>query len=172
MMRRTRWKVSAPLLIVLAGALAACSDNGPTDAGESPIDGLRQVAANDSTGSPPPDDTSSSATPGTFRGTVLAPSEPGGGNDTLATAQRIAGVTVTAYPRNFSSSDPYAVGPAAGTLVTGTDGMFQFTDLPGGEYIVTFVPPANSPYNGAWTTATAHERSGEHPWWVVLSFKE
>ena len=43
--------------------------------------------------------------------------------------------------------------------------------LPAGEYIVTFVPPANSPYHGGYVFGPLRENSSDYPWWVVLAKK-
>jgi hypothetical protein len=77
---------------------------------------------------------------------------------------------VTAYPRLSTEPIP-DVGPAAASVVTGADGKFQLPTLPGGEYVVTFNPPASSIYAGVWVTATAFDGSSEWPWWVVLPKK-
>lgn len=148
----------------LAGVLmvsllaSACSDSsGPN---LSPLDGLTQYAGTDSTGTPPPPPPTGTTTPGYFQGTVIGPSEPGAGSDSLATAPRIAGVRVSAYAA-------LEQGPVA-SVVTGADGRFVLPLLPGGHYAVTFTPPINSPYGGVWATAPAHAQSHTHPWWVVL----
>jgi hypothetical protein len=99
---------------------------------------------------------------------VLGPSAPGAGNDSLATAPRVANAKVTAYPRQPTATDPNAVGTAVAEVVTGADGKFQLPTLPGGDYIVTINPAAGSIYGGVWVTATAHSTSHEFPWWVVL----
>lgn len=136
---------------------AACTDgSGPNP---SPLDGLVQYAGTDSIGAPPPPATGN-PTAGYFRGTVVGPSAPGAGNDSLATAPRIAGVTVSVYAELEGS-------PVA-SVVTGADGRFVLPTLPGGHYAVTFTPPINSPYGGVWATAPIHAASHTHPWWVVL----
>jgi hypothetical protein len=166
---RTKFSLHHALaLAAAAGIVIACSDSGPTGAENSPLAGLSQVANKDSAGNPPPPPPQT-GTPGYFRGTVLGPSVPGAGNDSLATAPRVAGVVVTAYPRlaGGTPAEP-AVGPAAGSVTTGADGKFQLPTLPAGEYVVTFTPPANSIYGGVWVTGPVHSMSHEHPWWVVL----
>jgi hypothetical protein len=163
------FSTKAIFTMALLAAFAACGSDDPTGSPSSPLNGLSQTEGRDSTGtsvpSPPPN-----ATPGYFRGTVLGASTPGSGGDTLATAPRVAGVTVTAYPR--LSTDPIPdVGAAVATVVTGADGKFQLPTLPGGEYVVTFTPPTSSIYSGVWVTTTAHSGSSEWPWWVVLPKK-
>lgn len=154
------------LALALLLSLAACGSDDTTGSPSSPLSGLSEAAGKDSTGTSVPAPPTST-TPGYFRGTVLGPSAPGATGDTLATAPRVSGVTVTAYPR--LSTDPVPdVGPAAASVVTGSDGKFQLPQLPGGEYVVTFTPPAGSIYAGVWVTATAYSGSAEWPWWVVL----
>jgi hypothetical protein len=67
-----------------------------------------------------------------------------------------------------TSSDTLGIGPAAATVVTGSDGLFQLPMLPAGEYVITFNPPEGSIYGGVWTTGPIHDKSHEHPWWIVL----
>jgi hypothetical protein len=103
---------------------------------------------------------------------VLGQSEPNAGNDSLETAPRVAGVRVTAYPYlGASTSGAPDLGPEAASVITGADGAFQLPELPGGEYAVTFEPPANSIYQGVWVHAISHSGSNEYPWWVVLPKK-
>ena len=164
----TRWfRGSSISLVFLSCALAACSDSNSTGPTRSPLSGLTVSAQKDSTGAPPPAPPVN-PTPGFFRGTVLGPSLPGAGNDSLTTAPRISGVVITAYPVTSSTTNPPTVGPALASVTTGADGKFQLPTISGGEYVVTFTPPAGSPYGGVWVTATAHNTSGEFPWWVVL----
>ncbi len=153
-------------LIAAAGVVVACADNSPTESSNSPLAGMSRVDANDSSVTPPPTD----QTPGYFHGTVLGPSEPGAGNDSLATAPRIANVRVTIYPR-VGASLPVEVGPEAGSVLTGADGKFQLPTLPPGEYVVTFVPPANSIYSSVYAFGPLRSNSEDYPWWVVLPRK-
>jgi hypothetical protein len=162
----------ALLLAFSATFGVACSDDDPVGPSSSPLQGLTQQEERDSVGgSPPPPEQGGSLEPGIFRGRVLGQSEPGAGNDSLETAPRLAGVRVAAYPVLSSNNGTPSLGPEAASVVTGSDGMFQLPELPGGEYAVTFEPPAGSIYRGAWVHATAHGGSNEFPWWVVLSKK-
>jgi hypothetical protein len=156
----------------VASLVGACATEHPTVVKGSPLSGLQRVEA-DSGGGPPPDSAGSPApdptSPGYVHGTVLGPSAPGSGNDSLSTAPRIAGVVVTAISRVApTASDTIGIGSAVATVTTGADGRFQLPTLPGGEYFVTFVPPANSGYGGVWVSGTINARSSEWAWWVVL----
>ena len=167
-MSMSRWYSRYALLVALfAGVTAACSDDSPTDPASSPLSGLARENTRDSVGTPPPPPPTGTLSPGTVRGTVLGPSAPGAGNDSLETAPRVAGVAVTAYPVESMGVEP-ELGPAAASAVTDANGRFQLPELAGGEYVVTFNPPANSEYGGVWVTTVIHAGSSEHPWWVVL----
>ena len=154
------------LFAAAAGLSVACSDStaGPEN---SVLAGLAPRTASDSVGNPPPPPPSN-PTPGSFHGTVLGPSQPGAGNDSLATAPRVASVVVAAYPVTGGSQADPTLGPAAASVTTGNDGKFQLPTLSGGEYVVTFTPPANSIYGGVWVTSTTSATSNDHPWWVIL----
>lgn len=156
-------RLTALLLVVVAGA--ACSDN-PTTVSPSVLRGLSQGESNDTVGTTPPPPTQ--ATPGSFHGFVLG---PGTGPDTMATAPRLQGVVVTAYPRlGYSGQEP-KVGEAVATMSTDANGAFQSPTIPGGEYVVTFVPPENSIYRGVYVTTTIYDGSNGGNWWVVLPRK-
>jgi hypothetical protein len=163
----TRLTRSGFALALVAGFAIACSDD-PVSTDTSPLDGLTQRAGADSLGNPVPGEPTAPA-PGIFRGTVLGPAQPGEGVDTLETAPRVADVVVTAYPVTGGSAPDYELGDAVATVNTGADGKFTLPELAGGLYVVTFEPPASSPYNGVWVTAYTSAQSGDHPWWVVLS---
>jgi hypothetical protein len=164
---RTSLTAFAAILLV-AVAAAACADQAATQpTGESPLAGLSAAGRNDTAQAPA---NPAEPTPGFFRGTVYGYIP--GRSDTLETAVRLAGVRVTAYPRVPSSSDPYAVGPAAASVTTDANGEFVLPTLPGGEYAVTFTPPEGSKYRAAWTVGVAHAGSGDRPWWVMLAAKE
>ena len=164
-----RWTAQSVLLVaLLTGVTVACSDDdNPTEPTASPLSGLAREDTRDSVGNPPPPPPVGTPTPGSVHGTVLGPSEPGAGNDSLETAPRVVGATVTAYPVESMGVEP-DLGPAAASVVTDANGKFALPELPGGEYVVTFNPPANSPYGGVWVTTVIHSGSNEHPWWVVL----
>ena len=160
-------RVTAVTLIALTASFAAC--DGVTDPGQrSPLDGLQYAVGTDSVGNPPPPPVGTT-TPGYFQGTVLGPSTPGGGPDTLATALRVAGARLAAFAMpNSGMVTPENLGEEIAAVTTGADGKFVFPTLPGGSYVVTVTPPATSIYGGVWVTATVHSTSHEFPWWVVL----
>jgi hypothetical protein len=156
-----------PSLAILA-IVAACGADTVLQPDDSPLAGLDKSASGDTanvTHSP------TGTGPGYFRGTVLGPSQPGAGNDSLNTAPKISGVVVTIYERKAGTGDTVAVGDAKGSVTTGTDGKFQLPTLPAGEYVVTFVPPAGSPYHGAYAFGPLRQNSSDYPWWVVLAKK-
>jgi hypothetical protein len=161
------------LLLALSASFGvACSDDDPIAPPSSPLDGLVQVEERDSTGAiPVPPGEGGPLEPGIFRGRVLGQADPGVGDDTLETAPRLGGVEVTAYELISSNGGVPNVGPEVASVVTGSDGTFQFPELPGGEYVVTFEPPQNSIYRGVWVTAIVHSGSGDLPWWIVLQKK-
>lgn len=156
------------LTLAAAVVAAACTSDSPLVPDGSPLAGLDVSTPGDtanSTHSP------TGMGPGYFRGTVLGPSAPGAGNDSLNTAPRIAGVVVTIYQRKMVPGDTVAVGDAKGSVTTSTDGKFTLPTLPAGEYVVTFVPPAASGYHGAYAFGPLRENSSDFPWWVVLAKK-
>jgi hypothetical protein len=166
-------KLSLRRLITACGtiAIAAACSSDPTavPGGGSPLAGLTESQPGDTANST---HQPTGSGPGYFRGTVMAPSPPGAGNDSLSTAPRIAGVVVTIYQRKESGgADTVAVGDAKGSVTTGADGKFTLPTLPAGEYVVTFVPPASSGYHGAYAFGPLRENSHEFPWWIVLAKK-
>lgn len=153
------------LATVILVAAAACSDD-TTGIEPSILRGLSQGESNDTVGTTPPPP--GEATPGSFHGFVLG---PGTGPDTMATAPRLQGVVVTAYPLLGWSGQEPSVGDAAARMTTAANGEFQSPTIAGGEYVVTFVPPANSIYRGVYVTTTIHDGSDGGNWWVILPRK-
>ncbi len=156
---------------ILAGAMAAFTACGTTDPDRrfDPLAGLAHASATDSVGNSAPAPTATG--PGAFRGTVLGPSLPGAGNDSLATAPRVEGVRVTVYPVDGEGGigEPTPdVGIPLDHVFTDAQGRFQLPEMPAGRYAVGFFPPVGSPYRGVYVIADAHPGSNTHPWWVVL----
>jgi len=140
---------------VIMGLSVACA--GDTTA-PNILAGMVQVTVADSTGSAPPQEPMAA---GFFRGVVMG-YEPG--PDTLATAQRLAGVSVKAYARVGDQPS----GDAVAAVTSDANGEWQLPTLPGGEYVVTFTPVGNT-YRGAWTIGRTSTTSGEHRWWIMLA---
>ena len=134
----------------------------------SPLAGLNESAARDSSGSFPP---IGSPQPGDLRGTVVGPAPVGSGSDTLAASPRVAGVEVTVYQILEDSGPVPQVGPPIANTITGIDGKFALQGLPGGSIVVAFEPPSAGPYAGTWSSWVIHAGSGDYPWWVVLPTK-
>ena len=152
----------SPLPLAVA-ALVACGGGGPTGTGGSPIAGFARVEQGDSTTATP--QTAPPATSGFFRGTVYGYTP---GPDSLATAERLAGVRVTAYAGVPVPSGGTAPGREVAAVTTGASGEFRLPDLPGGDYVVAFAPPASSPHRGVWTVARAWSGSGDGGWVILL----
>jgi hypothetical protein len=166
-------RFSALAAIAIASAVA-CSDD-PAGPDTSPLAGLNRATANDTSNST---HQPTGEGPGNISGTVLGQSPPGAGNDSLATAPRVAGVVITIYTRKpcpglpcANTSDAVEAGEVRGTVTTGADGLFTLPTLPSGEYVVTFVPPETAGYYGVWVHGELRENSAQYPWWIVLQKK-
>lgn len=166
MMKRLARPVFLLTFVLGAGLAIACSDD-PTGSENNPLAGLAPRTGSDSVGNPLPPPPAN-PTPGSFHGTVLGPSQPGSGNDSLATAPRVEGVVVAAYPVTGGTEANPTLGALAANVTTGADGKFQLPTLAGGTYVVTFTPPANSIYGGVWVTSATSATSNDWPWWVIL----
>lgn len=138
----------------------------------SPLAGLNESTARDSTGAVPPP-ANGDPQSGNISGTVLGPSPVGTSGDTLASAPRVSGVEITVYRVIDSNLPVYPpqVGPPIATTMTDSDGKFSLPALPGGAVVVTFEPPSSGPYAGTWSSTVIHAGSGDHPWWVVLPIR-
>ena len=158
----------ALILSAVVAIVAACGSDAVVQPNPSPLAGLNHSESGDTANV---NHSPVGTGPGYFRGTVLGPSAPGAGNDSLNTAPRIAGVVVTIYERKLNGADTVAVGDAKGSVTTGADGKFTLPTLPAGEYVVTFVPPSNSGYYGAYAFGPLRENSSDFPWWIVLAKK-
>lgn len=167
MSRPVRFLAPRLLAVLSIVACESATDGSP----RSPLAGLTQSAARDSAGTSIPTGTAGTTGDGFARGTVIGPSAPGAGNDSLNTAPRIAGVRVAAYKVLGGTAANPVLGAEAAAVVTGTDGKFTLPTLPGGEYRVTFTPPSTSVYAGVWVTGALHSGSSTHPWWVTLPRK-
>lgn len=163
-MKRFSGRAFALIFALTSGLVVACSDN-PTETEDSPLAGLAQRDGRDSVGNPLPPPPSTPVAGG-FHGTVLGPSVPGQ-VDTLATAPRISGVVVKAFKVTGGTEAEPELGPVEQSVTTAADGKFTLT-LSGGNYVVTFTPPATSIYGGVWVTASTSATSNVHPWWVIL----
>jgi len=86
----------------------------------------------------------------------------------MATAPRLQNVAITVYEHlGWTGSEPN-LGDVAATMTSDANGAFESPTLPGGEYLITFIPPAATGYRGVWVTTTIHAGSSEGNWWVVL----
>lgn len=142
--------------------VGACSDDPSSPGPIAPLAGLALGNSNDTiTGSVQP----GVATPGSFHGYVIG---KGIGLDTIATAPRMVGATITAYPHLGYDGETPKVGESVGSVTTNSDGFFQFPVIPGGDYVVTVKPPAGSEYKGQYVTTTISNASNSGNWWVVL----
>lgn len=159
------------LLALIGLVLAtACSSSVGEPSNASPLAGLSGVDAVDSAGHGVSVPLSPQGS-GFVRGTVLAPSAPGAGNDSLKTATRIPGVVIRIYP---IIGDPNIAHPTLGTLqatvTSGANGQFQTPVIDGsqGWHALTFTPPTGSGYQAVWARTQFWTGSSETPWWVTL----
>ena len=152
-----------PVAIAALGLViaAACSDSDPAGPEADPLAGLTAATRGDTSSAPPSD---SMQGPGHFVGTVYG-YEPG--VDTLASAVKLPDLRVTAYER-VERDGQVVAGRQVASVLTNAQGYFALPTLPGGGYVVTFVPPPASPYRGGWTTAQAWQHSGDSPWYIML----
>ena len=164
MINRSRFYVAAFALTVAGGLLAACAHDTVAPAG-GPLTGLRETSGQDSSVS-----NGQNSGPGFYHGTVLGESPIGSGNDSLASAPRLANVRVTIYQEIQTANGPLT-GTEMGSVVTGVDGLFTLPTLASGAYVVTFVPPSTSPYHGVYAFGYLTANSSNYPWWVVLGKK-
>lgn len=84
----------------------------------------------------------------------------GEGQDTMATAPKLAGVVVTAYKHLGYSGNDVLIGEQVGTATTDENGWYGYFSLLPGSYVVTFTPPANSIYRSIYVT---HDSPGAPP---------
>lgn len=162
-MRRSSSVLARPSVTLLLAAAVACGGGGPTESEWSPIAGFARVDQGDSTTATP--QAAPAASPGYFRGTVYGYTP---GPDSLSTRVPLAGVRVTPYVGMPVPSGGTAPGDEVAEVLTGADGAFRLPELPGGDYVVAFTPPASAPYRGVWTIARAWSGSGEGGWVIYL----
>lgn len=153
--------------LLLAAAVAACSSDSTGATLPGPLAGLSESSPRDSVGGTPPEHPVTGE--GQVRGTVLGPSLPGSGNDSLQTAPRIANARITAYL--VTGQDPITIGASAASVTTDAEGRFMLPVLPAGLYAVTVEPPAPSIYVGQYILGEVHSESINFPWWIVLAKK-
>lgn len=154
-----RYRVLAVLSAILLAA--ACGDE-PSGPAADPLAGLVSAQRGD-TAEAPPNQTPDG--PGSFHGFVKGYTP--GVIDTNSTIVVLPGVRVTAYRREGDATQPRA-GDAVATTYSNASGAWALPTLPGGDYIVTFVPPETSGYRAGWTVGTAWTNSDESPWLIHL----
>ncbi len=159
---------AASLAVVLFTLVLAACEGGGVDPVANPLAGLQARSAQDSTGTAPPSPPGGPSGTGYVHGTVLGPSAPGAGNDSLSTAPRVANTIVNAYAVLGGTMGDPTLGPLAAADTTGADGRFILPPLAAGAYVVTFTPPSGSIYGGVWVTGEIHSTSHDWPWWVTL----
>lgn len=160
-------RLASLALTVAAVALVACSDK-TTGVANKPLAGLSLSETNDTTVSPPPDTSTWTPQPGSFHGVVF---HPGAGPDTIGTAIRVANVAIVVYPQTgWNGSEPQLGDPVA-SFSSNANGEFQAPTIDGGPYIVTFTPPADSPYRGVYVQALVYNESNSGQWWISLPSK-
>jgi hypothetical protein len=173
MLRLKRSPVPALLLAITTTVAIACGDKGAADpvvvTTTSPLAGLQRGQTNDSAPGAP--STPPATSSGAIHGTVRGPAAPGSGPDTMVTAPRIANVKVTAYTIASNTGGEVAPGDQVATTTTNASGEFQLPTLPGGNYVVTFIPPAESKYRGQYTSGPVNSQTDRYPWYIVLSLK-
>lgn len=152
--------------LLFATMAVAC--DGFNDPPPSPLEGLTYIIATDSTGTLAPA-APNELVPGHFVGTVLGAPLPGSGNDSLETMPRIAGAIVTAYPVIAGTGAFATLDHAEASAITDVDGRFTLPQVPGGEYVLTFEPPAGSGFVGSYASVFAYSESHEFSHWIILA---
>lgn len=84
----------------------------------------------------------------------------GEGQDTMATAPKLAGVVVKAYKHLGYSGNDVLIGEQVGSATTDENGWYGYFTLAPGSYVVTFTPPASSIYRSIYVT---HDSPGAPP---------
>jgi hypothetical protein len=161
---------SFAIAAILVTAPIGCSDQGPS--GEAPeLQQLTRLASPDSAGGGDPVNPTPSG-PGKFQGVVAGEGIRQSERSASSLGPDLPDVHVTVYPviGSPSSANP-EVGPAIVRRVTNAYGEFETPEIPGGKYVVTFVPPDGSSYQGVYWVATAHPNDVPVFWRVMLPRK-
>jgi len=156
------------VLAVAAIAFVACTDSSTGIDAHRILAGLSPAESNDTTATPPPDTSTWTPEPGAFHGIVF---HPGAGPDTIGSAIRVANVAVVVYPQTGWDGDTPLLGDPVASFSTNANGEFQSPTIPGGAYIVTFTPPASSPYRGVYVQGLIFNDSNSGTWWIALPEK-
>lgn len=77
-------------------------------------------------------------------------------------------MVIRAYPVSASTTGGMQLGDPVGQTTTDAVGRFTFPTIPGGDYVITFTPPAGSSFQGVWVAGLIHGSSQEWPWRVTL----
>lgn len=142
------------VMLALVTTVAACSADvvSPT---VDPLAGLQSGEELDiSDGFTSPSDPGAMAFHGYVLGAPLSTNYPGG--DSLTTWPRVAGVEITVYAfTGFDSNLRPVAGAKLGSVTSDANGYFRYTSqLADDEYVISFVPPAGSPYRGSFWVYT------------------
>lgn len=170
--KRHQPAIRAAIGLVLACGLSyalACALPSSSSDEESPLAGLTEAAVVGADGRGIPQPTSPHGA-GHVRGTLIGPSLPGAGDDSLETAPRIAGATIRIYPVivGHSEGNELIVGEEVASITTDANGQFETPVFEGGtEYVLTFLPPAGTGYAPVWARTIFWTTSHEWPWWVT-----
>jgi hypothetical protein len=165
--RGHRARLAAALALVVAAACGKDAAPAVTTPATTSLGGMQQVASNDTVRQ----GTTLTTGPGYVHGTVMGPLEGPTTGDSLAAKVKLAGVTVTIYQLVRGADGAVSKGAQAGSNTTNAQGQFQLPTVPGGDYVVTFVPPTGSGYISTYATTTIHPQSADAPWWVTLPRK-
>ena len=144
---------SAFLFAFMTAAATACGSDPLIPPTDDRLAGISAGQVADSTPSGAPVGSGAINVGGTVKGV-------GTGSDTMATAPKLADVQVRAFKHLGYSGNDVLIGEDVGVLTTDANGWFGYLSLPPGKYVVTFTPPANSPFRGIYVT---YESMGSPP---------
>jgi hypothetical protein len=164
---RTRF---VTVVLAVAAIAIACKDEPTGLDAHKLLAGLAPAESNDTTVTEKPDTSTWTPAPGAFHGIVF---HPGAGPDTIGSAIRVANVAIVVYPETGWDSDNNTplLGDPVASFTSNANGEFQSPTIAGGTYIVTFTPPADSPYKGVWVTGLIYDTSDSGQWWIALPTK-